>query len=272
MLDLLGLPHLEAQATQVDDTTLVIHAAVTAPPVAGCPHCRAARPYRYGEQAQIFADAPIRGQPVRIQVNRSCYRCRTCRKTFFIPLQGFSTRRLMTRRLVHHLEKASMAKPFAEVSQEVGVDEAHRTGKYCTVLTDLERREYFDMFPTREGKPLAKLFASIPNKHRIEVVAMDLWRGYETLVREYLPQAVIVADKYHVVRMANKAVETAHRDIRKDLPTGERLALFRQRNLFSRPPGPSAIGQPSGEASGTLRSFSAARPGTSGQGGDLCRL
>lgn len=262
MLDLLGLPHLESQSTLVEDATLIIQTAHTLA-AAECPHCHAVNPYKHGEQTQEFADAPIRGQPVRLRLNRQRYRCRACKKTFFAPMPGFSARRLMTRRLVHLIARDSLLKTFADVSREVGVDiqtvrgvfkdfsdwlrthhpirtprvlgidEAYRTGKYCTVLTDLERREYYDLFPTRELKPLGALIAAIPNKHLIEVVAMDLWHGYEQIVRTHLPQAVIVADKYHVVRMANKAMDAAHRATRNTLPTGERLALFRQRDLFS---------------------------------------
>lgn len=46
----------------------------------------------------------------------------------------------------------------------------------------------------------------IPNRERIHYVAMDMWKPYKDAVNEVLPQAKIVVDKFHVVRMANDAI------------------------------------------------------------------
>ena len=41
-------------------------------------------------------------------------------------------------------------------------------------------------------------------KHLVNVVCMDLAAGYRSLVRKHFPQARIVADGFHVIRIVNQ--------------------------------------------------------------------
>lgn len=261
-MDLLDLKFVQSQSSEIRDGVRIIHGQVLVQP-AECPLCKAADPYRHDSREQEFADAPIRGQPVRILFQRRRYRCRACRKTFFEPLQGFSDKRNMTQRLVHYIAQDSLIRTFADVARDVavdvqtvrnvfndfskwlrtnhpiatprvlGIDETKRAGVLCTVLTDLERREYFDMLPSKKSKPLGGYFSKLPDRDRIEVVAADLDVGFATIIAEYLPKAVRVADRYHVAKMAQDAFKSVHLSVREGLPGGERLAMFRKRGLLA---------------------------------------
>lgn len=263
MAVLLALPYLKSGEHEETGDALRVTAEVTVRPVA-CPYCRRQPVYSHGTQSQEYADAPIRGKPVRILIDRRRYRCPHCSKTFFEPLVGFSQKRAMTQRLVLYIGRASLSyRPFAEVAREtgldiqtirhifldfsemlrqrhplptprvLGIDEAKRAGAVRTVLTNLEERCYFDLLPSHTLKTLRPYFKALPHKHKIEVVAMDLLNVFQMVIAEELPQAVIVADKYHVVRMANEVLEKVNRQVRRDLPRGQRLALFRQRGRLS---------------------------------------
>lgn len=120
-MDLLDLKAVRSLSSEVRDGVRIVKAEVLVQP-AECPFCKAADPYRHDSREQEFADAPIRGQPVRIQFQRRRYRCRNCRKTFFEPLQGFSVKRNMTRRLVHYIARDALIDTFAEVARDVAVD------------------------------------------------------------------------------------------------------------------------------------------------------
>lgn len=261
-LDLLDLKLVQALSSEVREGVRVVKADVLVQPVE-CVHCKAADPYRHDSREQEFADAPIRGQPVRIQFQRRRYRCRACRKTFFEPLLGFSVKRNMTQRLVHYIARDSLIRTFADVARDVsvdvqtvrgvfldfsqwlrtnhpiatprimGIDEGKRAKVLCTVLTDLERREYFDMLPSRMAKPLNAYLSQLPDKDRVEVVAMDLHLGFVTAIAKHMPKAVRVADRYHVARLAQEGFDKAHVAARKHLPAGERLAMFRKRGLLA---------------------------------------
>jgi transposase len=262
MLDLLGLPSIASVSSEENAGRLIVTARVVEQPLS-CPACGRTPCYKHDSRDQEYADAPIRGMPVRIRITRRRYRCPDCTKTFFEPLAGFSAKREMTRRLVYLIGRKSLIHSFADVAREMaldvqtirdvffdfaeyarrilplptprvmGIDEAKRAGELRTVLTNLEERTYFDLLPSYKLPALREYLVSLPDRSKVEVVAMDLSNVFEMAIREHMPKAVIVADKYHVVRMANEALEAVHRKVRKPLPKGERLALFRQRGVMS---------------------------------------
>ena len=55
---------------------------------------------------------------------------------------------------------------------------------------------------------------------------MDMWKSYLDVVHEVLPQARTSVDKFHVVRLANRALEAIRRRIRKALSDKQRKTLM----------------------------------------------
>ena len=55
----------------------------------------------------------------------------------------------------------------------------------------------------RSEASLESYLARLPGKERVEVVCMDLSASYRALVRRHFPQARIVADRFHVIRLIN---------------------------------------------------------------------
>lgn len=60
-------------------------------------------------------------------------------------------------------------------------------------------------------------------------MTMDMWRPY---VARTLPHATIVVDKFHVLRMANKALDSVRKQLRNTLSTKERRTLMHDRFLL----------------------------------------
>ena len=57
--------------------------------------------------------------------------------------------------------------------------------------------------PGRSEAALEGYLERLEGKHLVKVVCMDLAVGYRALVRKHFPQAKIVADRFHVIRMVN---------------------------------------------------------------------
>jgi len=53
----------------------------------------------------------------------------------------------------------------------------------------------------RSAKDLADYLAKLPGKDRVKVVCIDLSSAYRQLVQQYFPNAKIVADRFHVIRL-----------------------------------------------------------------------
>ena len=76
----------------------------------------------------------------------------------------------------------------------------------CCILTNLEERTLLDLLPGRQQERVTRRLMSMANRHQVEIVSMDMWKPYRRAFQTVLPQARIVVDKFHVVRMANEAL------------------------------------------------------------------
>jgi transposase len=87
----------------------------------------------------------------------------------------------------------------------LGIDEHFFTRRqgYATTLCDLEKHKIFDLVLGRSEASLEDYLQQLPGKDNVLVVCMDLSFGYRSLVKKHFPNAVIVADRFHVVRLLN---------------------------------------------------------------------
>lgn len=120
----------------------------------------------------------------------------------------------------------------------LGIDDfARRKGHYYdTLLCDLERRTVLDTVEGRDGKALRRWCESLADPWCVEAVSIDMNRTFRAVVELCLPQAKIVADRFHVVRRVGKALsQVVTRLARKQAPPLQK-ELHRQRRGIGRAP------------------------------------
>ncbi len=90
--------------------------------------------------------------------------------------------------------------------QVLGIDEhffSQRRG-FTTTLCDLCKHTVFDVIKGRSGQDIEAYLQALPGKDKVKVICMDLSSTYCKLVRRYFPNAKIVADRFHVIRLINQ--------------------------------------------------------------------
>lgn len=87
----------------------------------------------------------------------------------------------------------------------MGIDEHFFTCKkgYATAFVDLGKRKVFDVKLGRSQSSLSSYLSQLRDRDKVRVMVMDLSETYRSITRKYLPNATIVADRFHVVRLIN---------------------------------------------------------------------
>jgi transposase len=97
----------------------------------------------------------------------------------------------------------------------IGVDEiSYRRGqRYLTSVADHKSGSIVWCAPGRNAATLQAFFDLLgERRHFIRAVSIDMSGGYQQAIRENLPDAEIAFDPFHVVRLAQRAVDQVRRD------------------------------------------------------------
>jgi len=93
----------------------------------------------------------------------------------------------------------------------IGVDDVARVKgrEYVTVVYDLMSGEVIGVSEGRTADTLSGFLSALSEETvaGIEAVAMDMGKAYQAAVKEWLPDADIVFDHFHVMQLATKAVD-----------------------------------------------------------------
>jgi transposase len=212
---------------------------------AACPTCGQLSDSVHSRYQRHLSDLPSQGKAVRIRVLARRFRCilSDCRQRIFVERLEVAITRPFARRtsrlegLVHHLGLALGGRPgqsFARrlllpVSKDtllrvvrrhavqpaseprvVGVDDwAWKRGhRYGTIVCDLERRRIIDILPDREAATVTAWLVQHPS---IAVIARDRGAGYKQAATDGRPEAIQVADRWHLMENASAAFLNAVR-------------------------------------------------------------
>ena len=254
MLDLLNLPGVRPVDLRTSNGVITILAEVVQPIAPLCPDC--AKPlHRHGRRSNVFADMPMQMQPVRLEISRPRYRCEACGKTITPDLSFLDERRRATSRLVDAIRQRCLGMTFhalaeqtglavntikniahdliAELEQTVhyetpvimGIDELMLAGDYRCVITNLATNNVFEMLEFRNQDHLKPFFKNLKDREKVEWVYTDMWRPFKRSFSEYLPNARLVIDKFHVVKMASEALDDERKKYQAQLSKNERVLV-----------------------------------------------
>lgn len=253
VFDLLNLPGVKPVDLRPGRIlTVVVELIEDDPP--HCPDC--SQPlHRHGRRASIFADTPMQMQPVRLEIMRPRYRCETCGKTVTPPLTFLDEKRRATRRLVEAIRERCLGMTFhalalqtglavntiKNIAQDLieelertvryetpvimGIDEVNLAGQYRCVITNLATNNVFQILEFRTQDHLKPFFRDLSDRERVEWVCTDMWRPFKRSFSEYLPNARLVIDKFHVVKMASEALEDERKKYQATLIKDDRLQV-----------------------------------------------
>jgi transposase len=241
----LGLPRYEISKIERNGGTITISARYTGP--ISCPQCGGARLRNKGWCRRLVRhdDWGFRRGMLDLEVRKS--RCLDCGRSFRQSLPGIQpwqrasesfqemvyqqhldgiNRSCLGRRKIigaatvqryflRHLQRRARQDHAPLCPKILGIDEHFFTRRkgYATTFCDLKNHRIYDITLGRSEAALAAYFVRLEGKDQVQVVCMDLATVYRSIVKAQFPNALIVADRFHVIRLVNHHFLACWREI-----------------------------------------------------------
>lgn len=234
-----------------------------------CKYCNSLKIRKKGKKKQFYFDIPNRNKRTGLTIEIQKYFCEDCKKTFQNNLPLIAENQNLTQRALNYIQEQSLNKPFTHLAEEIGmsegnvrkifksyienleqthifetpkilgIDEIHLAGRARAVFTNIQEKTILNMFKDRNKDTVLKYLRTLDNSV-VEVVTMDMWRPYKDSVNNVFPNATVVIDKFHVLRLANLAVEIYRKELRKTLNSkqkndlkGDRFLLLKRKDKLT---------------------------------------
>jgi transposase len=100
-------------------------------------------------------------------------------------------------------ERKARERLSVECPRVLGIDEhtLHRGQRFATTFCDLKNHRVFDLSAGRSELELLPYLRTLRGREQVRVVCIDLSNTYRALIRRWFPRAVIVADRFHTIRL-----------------------------------------------------------------------
>ena len=220
-----------------------------------CTKCGSCNVVNYGRYTKLVRDININEHYTALKIRGHKHLCKDCGSIFVDRFNTLDLCSKMTIRLRCKIQQLSLTKPFKHIAREyklsvttiekialayirekdsqriiyspevLGIDEAHLNGSIRCVLTDINEHLLVEMLPKRDKQTVIDYLDSLPDSNNIKVVTMDMYRPYREAVYECLPDAAIVIDRFHVVKLINDALSDYRKTLCKQLPVAEKKEI-----------------------------------------------
>ena len=228
-----------------------------------CPHCGHITTYVKDYRLQTVKDLTVAGNPLIVTVRKRRYICKECNSTFTennpyikrychfpqrfyfeaiketFNLQSFSAiaRRFGTSvtSIIRWFDNINY--PKAKLPSCIAIDEfkGNANGeKFQCNLADPVKHKIIDILPNRDSEDLYKHFLEYPYEKRAKVkkVVMDLSTLFRSVAKKIFPEAKIIADKFHVIRVVANSLENVRKRIQKEFHDTKRKWFKRSHYLL----------------------------------------
>ena len=243
----------------INDSTLLLKLPVTSH---SCPCCNTITSKIHSYRNQLVKSSAINSLGFSLIYRKRRYICPSCSKAFFENNSFLLRYQRMTKDTIakiindhgylisssdialrYGVSTSTVQRLFKNVnvdskklSESISIDEfkGNTGAKFQVVINDLITHQCLNILEDRTPEILYSKIIEYPLDERLKVkhVSIDLSPLFRKMVQECFPNAQIVADKFHTVRLANDALDSIRRQLQKKLPPEQRKHFKRSRYLL----------------------------------------
>ena len=215
-----------------------------------CPVCASRRVVGRGQVLRKFKAPPIGFRPVTVVLPVQRVECRDCGVVRQVEVDFADERRSYTHAferyalelslhttiqaaavhlgvswdVVKEIQKRYYKRKFGKPNlsalrwlaiDEISIGSGHR---YLTVVMDLETGAVVFVGAGKSAEALVPFWPRLQRaRAKIQAVAMDMGPAYIAAVLEHLPEAAIVFDHFHVIKLFNEKLSDLRRDLHSEI-------------------------------------------------------
>lgn len=250
MTDILHLSGFIVQEYRlIEEVGLVLYLKNTTS-TAICPKCGATTDKLHQNYQLTLRDIDWAEHNIYLRVNRRQMRCDCCGQKFREELDFVNKKRNYTKRFAIQIIQEVIESDIKNVSQrnhlseqeietilkdavkelkiqkpsnltKLGIDEiavVKGQGNYYVVLIDIEQGIPVGFVEQRTSESLFNYLSAWGKDvlSQIQEVSIDLWKPYKKVAEKLIPQAVIVADRFHVMKQVNKELDSQRKKAKRE--------------------------------------------------------
>lgn len=246
-----------------------------------CPKCATPSFKVHDRRVVTVKDAPQGNKIKLIKIVKRRFRCPKCKAVFTEPVQGIRKHARVTQRFERSILWACETFSNLKLVQRnykcgngfiyrcyykqldlklrervknpwpqtIGIDEhglfkdkKRGAREFATVFVDYQNKRVKEIVEGKSHVNLKKGIEHIPGKENVRNVAIDLSDSYKSFVKDYFPNARIIADKFHVLRLLNPHINRKRIGVTGDkrtlgvrrllLKNGFKLGVFERKALW----------------------------------------
>lgn len=217
-----------------------------------CPHCGLECTKVHDRRIVKILDSPHGNKQKYLEIVKKRYRCSGCKKVHTESLPGIQKRARISERMQRHImyscnmfanlkgvrshvkigNKTIYKRHYDQLELEwrkrkndpwpktIGIDEHSfcRNKKYghkefATIVVDYNNRRVRELIPGRVSGQVQAALKYIPGRSNVKNVVMDLSPTYRSMAKDFFPNANIIADKFHVLRLLNTSLNKYRKEV-----------------------------------------------------------
>lgn len=214
-----------------------------------CSSCGSDHVHSKGSKQRLFQTVPIGSSPTMIELYVPRVKCLDCglerqvevsfaepkksyTKSFaryvlelsqYMTIQGVAEHLRVSWDIVKEIQRQHLeshfSKPKLKHLERIAVDEIYvgKTHKYLTLVLDLDRGVVVFVGEGKGQKALEPFWKRLRSSHaKIQSVAADLSPAYNAAIRKALPNATLVFDRFHLVKLLNEHLTELRRELYRE--------------------------------------------------------
>jgi transposase len=232
--NIVNLPGLRVQKCEGYDP-IIMH--VTYSRKARCPHCNSASLRKKDKFERQIRHVNVGLRQMILKLTCYKYHCKSCMRYFNQRFPGINkyergTETLKRQVFAYHnqgISRKDLAKLIGFSSSTIeryyheryqlensklnqrmcprvlGIDEHSfcKNQGFATTFCNLAKHKIFDVVKGKSAKDLESYLSTLEGRERVRVVCIDMSDTYHSIIRKWFPNAKIVADRFHVIRLIN---------------------------------------------------------------------